>query len=48
MAEPEGETPAKPEETREQRLARALRENLKRRKAAPAAPPNERGPDESR
>jgi len=33
--------PAKPAQTREQRLAAALRENLRRRKAPPPSAPDE-------
>jgi hypothetical protein len=37
-----------PKETREQRLARALRDNLRRRKAAPPATPDPSAPEDSR
>jgi hypothetical protein len=39
------DTPSKPEPSREERLAKALRENLRRRKAPPPPPPE---PDEDR
>jgi len=37
-SDPSGQGPAASPPSREERLAKALRENLKRRKAAPATP----------
>ncbi len=45
MAKPEDKLPAKPGEIREARLGRALRDNLRRRKATPASDPAADGPE---